>query len=121
MVINEYLVNDLIDLDKWNQTIKDKIILNNDIGVIKMEVSRSVEPQDGYLNSIRKIADENNIILIFDEIVCGFRTNIGGAAKEYGVNADLGCFGKALANWGLLTNNSIPLASLDLLDFIESI
>ena len=38
------------------------------------------------------------ILLIFDEIVCGFRTHIGGAAMKFGVNPDLGCFGKSMAN-----------------------
>ena len=45
------------------------------------------------------------IILIYDEIICGFRTMLGGAAKKYGVQPDLGCFGKAMAN-------GYPLAAL---------
>ena len=50
------------------------------------------------MQEVRDLCDKYGIVLIFDEIVCGFRTNLGGAAKEYGVSADLGCFGKALAN-----------------------
>ena len=45
------------------------------------------------------------IILIYDEIICGFRTMLGGASKKYGILPDLGCFGKAMAN-------GYPLAAL---------
>ena len=86
------------NLDELN-----KIISNNDIGVIKMEVSRSVEPEDGYLNSIRKIADENNIILIFDECTSGFRETFGGLHKKYGVEPDMMVLGKAMGNGYAIT------------------
>ena len=43
--------------------------------------------------------------MIYDEIICGFRTMLGGAAKKYKVFPDLGCFGKAMAN-------GYPLAAL---------
>ncbi|MDP6019653.1 MAG: aminotransferase class III-fold pyridoxal phosphate-dependent enzyme, partial [Candidatus Latescibacteria bacterium] len=56
------LVFNYNDLDSLQQLVKE-----HDIGVIKMEVSRSVEPKAGFLESVRKLATEKNIVLIFDE------------------------------------------------------
>jgi glutamate-1-semialdehyde 2,1-aminomutase len=50
-----------------------------------------------YLEAIRKITAEKNIVLIYDEIVTGFRIDdIGGAVKYYGVVPDLACYGKVI-------------------------
>ena len=51
-----------------------------------MEVSRSVGPEKKFLDSIRKLATEQNIILIFDECTSGFRETFGGLHKKYGVD-----------------------------------
>ncbi len=56
------------------------------------------EPAEGFLEGIRKLADEYNTVLIFDEIRTGFRVSIGGAQKYYGVIPDVAVFGKAMAN-----------------------
>ncbi len=71
---------------------------DSDIGIIKMEVSRSCEPANGFLESVRKLATEKNIILIFDECTSGFRETFGGLHKKYGVDPDMAIFGKALGN-----------------------
>jgi len=81
----------------------ETIIKNHDIGVIKMEVSRNDEPQDDFLIKVRKIASENNIILIFDECTSGFRQSNGGLHKLYGVEPDMAVFGKALGNGYAIT------------------
>jgi glutamate-1-semialdehyde 2,1-aminomutase len=81
----------------------EKIIKHHDIGVIKMEVSRNNEPQDDFLNKVRKIADDNNIILVFDECTSGFRQTDGGLHKLYGVEPDMAVFGKALGNGYAIT------------------
>lgn len=57
-----------------------------------------IMPQDGWLQFIRKICDENNIVLIMDEVKTGFRIAKGGAQEYFGVKADLVAFAKALAN-----------------------
>jgi len=80
-----------------------EIISSNDIGIIKMEVSRSVEPREGFLEKVRQIASENNIILIFDECTSGFRETFGGLHKKYGVDPDMAVFGKAMGNGYALT------------------
>jgi len=56
------------------------------------------EPKPGFLEGVRAIADKYGTVLIFDEIRSGFRVNIGGAQKQYGVTPDVSVFGKAMAN-----------------------
>ncbi|MDR3216462.1 MAG: aminotransferase class III-fold pyridoxal phosphate-dependent enzyme [Clostridiaceae bacterium] len=55
-------------------------------------------PAEGYWQKIRKICDENGIVLIFDDIRAGFRLDIAGSDYHYGIKADLECFCKAIAN-----------------------
>jgi glutamate-1-semialdehyde aminotransferase len=55
-------------------------------------------PKPGYLEGVRELATKYGCVLIFDEIRSGFRVNIGGAQKEFGVTPDLSVFGKAMAN-----------------------
>ncbi len=76
----------------------ENIVKNNDIGIIKMEVSRNFQPKDGFLKKIRKLCDRKKIILIFDECTSGFRQTFGGLHKIYGVNPDMAWFGKAMGN-----------------------
>jgi len=78
----------------------ENIIKNNtgEIAAIKMEVSRNELPKKDYLEKVRDLADENEIILIFDECTSGFRETFGGLHKKYGVEPDIAIFGKALGN-----------------------
>ena len=76
----------------------EKIIEENDLGAIKMEVSRNFSPNNNFLKKIRSICDKKNIILIFDECSAGFRQTFGGLHKHYGVNPDMAWFGKSLGN-----------------------
>ena len=55
-------------------------------------------PDKGYLNAMRRITEENNMLLIFDEIKTGFRLAFGGAMEYYGVTPDIAIFAKAIAN-----------------------
>ena len=75
-----------------------KLIKKKNIGIIKMEVMRNLEPQDNYLQKIRKICNEKKIILIFDECTSGYRENMGGIHLKYKVNPDMAIFGKALGS-----------------------
>ena len=81
----------------------ETLVRKYDIGIIKMEVSRSVEPEMGFLESVRKLATDKNIILIFDECTSGFRETFGGLHKKYGVDPDMAVFGKALGNGYAIT------------------
>ena len=55
-----------------------------------------VPPIDGFLQSLRKLCDENNTLLIFDEVMTGFRLARGGVQELYNVKADIVCFGKVI-------------------------
>jgi glutamate-1-semialdehyde 2,1-aminomutase len=69
-----------------------------DIGVIKMEVMRSEEPGDGFLQRVRELATRSGIVLVFDECTSGFRQTFGGLHLQYDVEPDVAVFSKALGN-----------------------
>jgi len=68
------------------------------IACVVMEPARVEEPQPGYLERLKAHAHANGAVLIFDEMITGFRWHLRGAQHVYGVTADLTTFGKALAN-----------------------
>lgn len=90
-----FLYNDFDELEN--------LVNNHDIGVIKMEVQRNFPPKEGYLEKVRKLATDNNIVLIFDECTSGFRETYGPIFKKYGVEPDMTVFGKTIANGYALT------------------
>lgn len=75
----------------------------HDIGVIKMEVVRTMGPEDNFLHKVRQLATERGIVLIFDECTSGFRETFGGLHKKYCVEPDMAIFGKALGNGYAIT------------------
>ena len=83
------------EIDQLEELIKDN---NNEIAAIKMEVSRNEGPENDFLQKVRDLATENNIILIFDECTSGFRETFGGLHKKFDVEPDLAVFAKALGN-----------------------
>jgi len=68
------------------------------IAAVILEAMRADEPAPGFLSGLRDLCHERGALLVFDEMITGFRWNNGGAQKEYGVVPDLSTFGKALAN-----------------------
>jgi glutamate-1-semialdehyde 2,1-aminomutase len=80
-----------------------QILCDDDVGTIIMEVERSTAPDPGFLEGVRKLADENNCVLIFDECTSGFRRNLGGLHLLYGVNPDIATFGKTIGNGYAIT------------------
>jgi glutamate-1-semialdehyde 2,1-aminomutase len=68
------------------------------IGTIKMEVIRNREPIENFLQKVRQLATDNNVVLIFDECTSGFRETLGGIHKKYKIEPDIAMFGKALGN-----------------------
>jgi glutamate-1-semialdehyde 2,1-aminomutase len=81
----------------------EALVQNHKIGVIKMEVSRNEGPAPDFLENVRELATQNNIVLIFDECTSGFRETYGGLHKKYGVEPDMAIFGKALGNGYAIT------------------
>jgi glutamate-1-semialdehyde 2,1-aminomutase len=55
-----------------------------------------IEPNPGYLEALRRLCDEHGCLLIFDEVMTGFRVALGGAQSVYGVVPDLSTFGKVI-------------------------
>jgi glutamate-1-semialdehyde 2,1-aminomutase len=76
----------------------EALVSEHDIGTIKMEVKRNIEPDEGFLANVRALATDHNIVLVFDECTSGFRETFGGLHKIYAVEPDIAVFGKALGN-----------------------
>jgi glutamate-1-semialdehyde 2,1-aminomutase len=76
----------------------EKIVSQNKIAAVVMEVSRNEKPKKNFLEKIRKLTKDKNIVLIFDECTSGFRETFGGLHLKYKVNPDIATFGKALGN-----------------------
>jgi glutamate-1-semialdehyde 2,1-aminomutase/spore coat polysaccharide biosynthesis protein SpsF len=68
------------------------------IAAVVLEPSGATPPAPGFLERIRELTERHGVILVFDEIVTGFRVGMGGAQERYGVTPDLSAFGKAMGN-----------------------
>lgn len=53
-------------------------------------------PENGYLGTLRTLTEKHGALLIFDEVMCGFRASLGGAQAAYGITPDLTCLGKII-------------------------
>jgi glutamate-1-semialdehyde 2,1-aminomutase len=73
--------------------------------VIVEPLQRVLLPEPGFLQAIREVTKKHGIVLVFDEIVTGFRIAWGGAQERYGCVPDLACYGKAVSG-------GFPLAAL---------
>jgi glutamate-1-semialdehyde 2,1-aminomutase len=95
------VVQDLTSAVPYNdiQAIETLIAAHpGEIAGIILEPAGPVEASPDYLEHLRQISDDHGIVLIFDEIVSGFRLHLGGAQAQYGVTPHLSCFGKAMGN-----------------------
>ena len=68
------------------------------VAAVILEATGIVAPKPGFLEAVKEVAHKNGAVLVFDEIVTGFRWANGGAQQFFGVTPDLGCFGKAMGN-----------------------
>ncbi len=69
-----------------------------DIAAVILEPVAMYAPENGFLESVASLAKKNGALLIFDEIITGFRLSLGGAQSYFSVTPDLSAFGKAMAN-----------------------
>ncbi|MCV7334467.1 MULTISPECIES: glutamate-1-semialdehyde 2,1-aminomutase [Mycolicibacterium] len=77
----------------------EECLRHNDIACVVMEAATATaEPAPGYLAAVRELCDRTGALLIFDEMITGFRWSAGGAQAVYGVRPDLSCWGKAMGN-----------------------
>jgi glutamate-1-semialdehyde 2,1-aminomutase len=68
------------------------------IACVVLEAATAIEPRDNFLQQVQTLCRNNGALLVFDEMITGFRWDLGGAQKHYGVVPDLSTFGKALGN-----------------------
>ncbi len=68
------------------------------IAAVIMEPIGLEPPKDNFLQKVKDLAHKNGALIIFDEIVTGFRLSLGGAQEYYNVTPDLATFGKGIAN-----------------------
>lgn len=93
--------DDLIFVFDYNDSDGlEQIFKNNpeEIAAIVLEPTMYEEPKNDFLKKVRTLADENNSILILDEVVTGFRFDLGGAQKYFDIKGDFVCFGKGMGN-----------------------
>lgn len=88
-------VFDYNDIDGLEQIYEDN---KNEIAAVVLEPTIYERPKNNFLKQVRKMADENNSLLILDEIVTGFRFDLEGGQKYFGIKGDLVCFGKGMGN-----------------------
>lgn len=96
-----------LSMEYNNLSELETIILKhpNNIAALIIEPEGYHESSKEFLKKVRKITKKNNIVLIFDEIISGFRADLGGAQKKYNIQPDLTTLGKAIAN-------GMPLAAI---------
>ena len=99
--ITEGVVKDTItlpfgDFDKLKKTLEN----DNDIACVIIEPIPAnmglIETEKEYLEKVREITKEKNVVLIFDEVISGFRVSLGGAQKVFGITPDLTVLGKII-------------------------
>lgn len=68
------------------------------VAAVILEVCRDVRPAPGFLETIRRLCDEHGTLLVFDEVVTGFRYHLNGAQALFGITPDFTSVGKGMAN-----------------------
>jgi len=96
-VANDTLTCAYNDLEAVEQLVKDN---PNEVAAIIVEAVAGnmgcILPKEGFLKGLRKICDDHNIVLIFDEVMTGFRLALGGVQEKLGIDADLVTYGKVI-------------------------
>ena len=88
-----------------NHDSLEKELKKRPVAGVIMEAQALTAPNPGFLEGVRELCTKYGALLIFDEVVTGFRWALGGAQEYYNVTPDLVCLGKALAN-------GMPLAAI---------
>jgi glutamate-1-semialdehyde 2,1-aminomutase len=90
--------NDLEALERLVTPVMDRVA-----GIIAEPVQRIIPPLPGFLEGLRRFCDRHGLLLIFDEVVTGFRLSYQGAQGHFGVTPDLAAFGKIIGGGGTLS------------------
>jgi glutamate-1-semialdehyde 2,1-aminomutase len=98
---SENAARDAIVLEWGDLTALEEILTNSDVAAVVLEPvlcnSGVIESPAGFLEGVRRICTDTGTVLIFDEVITGFRIAFGGAVARYGVIPDLAVLGKAIA------------------------
>lgn len=94
LVMDHVLVAPFNDLDTTTRIVKDHA--GELAGIIVEPLHRCLPPREAFLAGLRALCDRLGLLLIYDEVVTGFRLAYGGASEYYGVAPDLAAYGKAL-------------------------
>ena len=86
---------DYNDAEGLEQIFEDN---KEEIASVVLEPTMYEQPKNDFLKKVRKLCDDNNSLLILDEIVTGFRFDLGGGQKFFDIKGDLVCFGKGMGN-----------------------
>lgn len=92
-----------LDVLGWNNlAVLEERLARRDVAAVIMEPAMcntsAIPPRAGYLEGVRAACSRTATVLIFDEVITGFRLSAGGAQQHFGVTPDLATFGKAIAN-----------------------
>lgn len=87
-----FLYNDLCSLEKIFEEQRGAV------AAVIMEPESYEAPEKGFLKEVKELVHTHGALLIFDEVITGFRWSMGGAQQYYGVIPDLACVGKSMAN-----------------------
>lgn len=82
--------------------------------IVLQPATAETEPDPGYLAGLRRLCDRRGIVLVFDEIITGFRWHRGGVQTRDGITPDLACWGKGIANGYALSALTGKAALMDL-------
>ena len=111
-IARDTLVADFNNIDSVNELFKKN---KNKIAAVIIEPIAGnmglVKPNKNFLNELRVLCDENDTLLIFDEVMSGFRVSKGGAQELYGVKPDLTTLGKIIGG-GLLQEHTAVVKKL---------
>jgi len=91
--IDHFAYNDLASLEQLFDRHDGQVA-----AVLMEAATATAEPAPGYLEAVRALCDRHGTVLVFDEMITGFRWAAGGAQSVYGVTPDLSCWGKAMGN-----------------------
>jgi glutamate-1-semialdehyde aminotransferase/spore coat polysaccharide biosynthesis protein SpsF (cytidylyltransferase family) len=78
--------------------VVEKLLKSHDYACLILEPCNLIAPQDGYLAGLKSLCEQYGTLLVFDEVITGFRFALGGAQEYFGVTPHLSCFGKAMGN-----------------------
>ncbi|MFI7679869.1 glutamate-1-semialdehyde 2,1-aminomutase [Actinophytocola sp. NPDC049390] len=89
---------DVVSFPYGDVAAVSRLFDTHDVACLVLEAATQTDPPEGYLEGLRDLCTRHGVVLVFDEMITGFRWSEAGAQGVYGVTPDLSTFGKALGN-----------------------